>query len=93
MIVETTGNLLLDDAQALVNTVNTVGSWAKGSPSSSRGPSRPTSTHRLRQRRPRLGHRTITDLREARRLDAEIRLYGLGTPSPEDMPVRSPRPA
>ena len=30
MIVETTGNLLLDDAQALVNTVNTVGVMGKG---------------------------------------------------------------
>ncbi len=30
MIVEKTGNLLLDDAQALVNTVNTVGVMGKG---------------------------------------------------------------
>jgi O-acetyl-ADP-ribose deacetylase (regulator of RNase III) len=30
MIVETTGNLLLDDAQSLVNTVNTVGVMGKG---------------------------------------------------------------
>ncbi|MEW9530123.1 macro domain-containing protein [Microbispora sp. NPDC049125] len=30
MITETTGDLLLDDAQALVNTVNTVGVMGKG---------------------------------------------------------------
>lgn len=160
MIVETTGNLLLDNAQALVNTVNTVGVMGKGLalqfkrafPSNfdtyaracadgrvepgrifitSLGDGRwilnfPTKRHwrqpsRLEDIRSGLDDlvRTIVELgvssvalpplgcgngglnwqvvrplifEKLDRLDVEIRLYGPGTPSPEEMPVRSRRP-
>jgi O-acetyl-ADP-ribose deacetylase (regulator of RNase III) len=160
MIVETTGNLLLDDAQALVNTVNTVGVMGKGlalqfkrafpanfdayARACAEGrvqPGRifftsldddrwifnlPTKRHwrqpsRLDDIRSGLGDlvRTIVELdvssvalppvgcgnggldwgvvrplifEKLDGLDVEIRLYGPGTPPPEDMPVRSARP-
>jgi O-acetyl-ADP-ribose deacetylase (regulator of RNase III) len=160
MIIEKSGNLLLDDAQALVNTVNTVGVMGKGlalqfkrafpanfkayAQACAEGRVRPGSVlvTRLDNDRWILNFPTkrhwrqpsrLEDIRSglddlARRileldlksvalpplgcgnggldwsmvrplifeklgaLDVEIRLYGLGTPSPEDMPVRSPRP-
>lgn len=161
MIVETTGNLLLDDAQALVNTVNTVGVMGKGlalqfkrafpvnfdayARACAEGqvqPGRifvtplggdrwilnfPTKRHwrqpsRLDDIRSGLDDlvRTIAKLglsslalpplgcgnggldwsvvrplifEKLGGLDVDVRLYGPGTPSPEDMPVRSRRPA
>ncbi|WP_160147019.1 type II toxin-antitoxin system antitoxin DNA ADP-ribosyl glycohydrolase DarG [Thermomonospora echinospora] len=160
MIVERTGNLLRDDAQALVNTVNTVGVMGKGlalqfkrafpanfdayAQACKDGRVRPgrifatpfaddrwilnfpTKRHwrqpsRLEDIRSGLDAlaRTVVELNltsvalpplgcgnggldweVVRRLiierlgglDAEIRLYGPGTPAPEDMPVRSRRP-
>lgn len=160
MIVETSGNLLRDDAQALVNTVNTVGvmgkglalqfkrafpanfdAYARACTAGQVQPGRifatqldddrwilnfPTKRHwrqpsRLEDIRTGLDAlvRTIVELNltsvalppvgcgnggldwavvrpliieKLGGLDVEIRLYGPGTPSPEDMPVRSERP-
>jgi O-acetyl-ADP-ribose deacetylase (regulator of RNase III) len=160
MIVERRGNLLLDDAQALVNTVNIVGVMGKGLAlqfkrafpanfdayvqACSEGRVRPgrifvtplpndrwilnfpTKRHwrhpsRLEDIQSGLDAliRTAVDLGLASialppvgcgnggldwsivrpliieklgGLDIEIRLYGPGTPAPEEMPVRTPRP-
>ncbi|WP_067488871.1 type II toxin-antitoxin system antitoxin DNA ADP-ribosyl glycohydrolase DarG [Actinomadura hibisca] len=160
MIVEESGNLLLDDAQALVNTVNTVGVMGKGlalqfkrafpenfdayALACAQGRVRvgeifatsidgdrwilnfPTKRHwrqpsRLDDVRSGLDAlvRVIVEMdlqsvavpplgcgnggldwnvvrsliiEKLGGLDAEIRLYGLGTPAPEEMPVRSARP-
>lgn len=160
MIVEKTGNLLLDDAQALVNTVNTVGVMGKGlalqfkrafpanftayakacaegrvKPGkmfiTSLGDDRwifnfPTKRHWRQPSRLDDIRAGLDDLVHAAielgassvaipplgcgnggldwsivrplifekldGLDVQVRLYGLGTPPPEDMPVRSRRP-
>lgn len=160
MIVESTGNLLLDDAQALVNTVNTVGVMGKGLALQFKRafpanfdayvqacrdgrvrPGRIFATqfgdHRWILNFPTKRHwrepsqledihsgldalvRVIVELNltsvalpplgcgnggldwatvrpliieKLGGLDVEVRLYGLGTPSPESMPVRTERP-
>ncbi|MFG1857516.1 macro domain-containing protein [Actinomadura geliboluensis] len=161
MIVERTGNLLRDDAQALVNTVNTVGVMGKGLalqfkrafPANFRAYVRACADNRVRPGKifatsgdgdrwilnfPTKRHwrqpsrledvraglddlvRVLVELRiesvavpplgcgngglswdvvrpliiqRLGGLEAEVRLYGPGTPSPEDIPVSPERPS
>jgi O-acetyl-ADP-ribose deacetylase (regulator of RNase III) len=160
MITETRGNLLRDDAQALVNTVNTVGVMGKGialqfkrafpevfdayATACKEGTVRPGRVHAValpdgrwvlnfptkrHWRQPsrlediraglddlvrvikKLGITSVAVpplgcgngglpwptvraliMEKLEDLDADVRLYGLGTPPPEDMPTGTPAP-